>query len=173
MSSNLQEWSALLREGQKRSQGSLRRRITPETAVPYLSRARHGLRAVTGREPGNAHAWRLLSAAEEALLDYAKACAALEQALRLGGAGRRDLKKLALLREHRAWWDGLGLTPRQLFALRRCLEEELLGSPCDRSLSRTSTWVECAGLPDPDRVMAALVERGGYCDCEVLNNVAA
>jgi tetratricopeptide (TPR) repeat protein len=172
MSDNLQGLSALLREGQKRSAGSYRRRAPADAAVPYLLRARQGLRMVVRRYSGNAQAWRLLSEAEEALLDYVHARSALEKALALeDGAERRDLKKLALLREYEAWWGGLGLTPLQLAELGRCLEAALVDMPCDHTLSRTSMWLECSGLPNPDQIMQALGERGGYCDCEILNNV--
>jgi len=174
MADNLQEWTALLREGQRRSRGSLGRCTTRDAPVPYLLSERQGLRMVIRRHPGNAQAWLLLSPAEEALLEYANACSALEQALRLTErADRRDLKKLALLREYEAWWDGLGVTPEQLAELGRCLDAELHDCGCDRTLNRTSTWVECSGPPNPDRIMAALVERGGHCDCEVLDNVRA
>jgi hypothetical protein len=169
MSANL---SALLREGQRRSPGSYRRRAPADAAVAYLLQARQGLRAMARRQPGNMQAWRLLSQAEEALLDYANARSALERVLAFGGtADRRDLKKLALLREYEAWWGGLGLTPRQLEELGHCLEEALCDSPCDRTLSRTWTWLEFSGLPNPDRIMQTLGERDGYCDCQVLNNV--
>src|SRR5215470_5349178 len=113
MSDNLRELSELLREGQRRSrQGSYRRRRPADAAVCYWQEARDRLRMIVDQQPGNARAWRLLSQAEEALIDYRNARIAHEKALVLeGGADKRGLKKLALLREHEAWWRGLGLTP--------------------------------------------------------------
>jgi hypothetical protein len=173
MDENLRELSALLREGQKRSRQTSYRRRAPDTAaVSYLQRVRKGLRAIVEAETDNAAAWRLLSQAEEALLVYPKARTALEKVLALGGgANKRDLKKLAMLREHGLWWDGLGLTPEQVSELERYLRYTLASSHCDRTLRHTRAWLEQSRLPGTDRVVQALVERGGRCDCQVLNNV--
>jgi tetratricopeptide (TPR) repeat protein len=173
MSVNLQELSALLREGQRRSgQGSYGRRAPADAAVPYLRQARNGLRMIADQQPENAQAWRLLSQAEEALLDYGDARSAFEKALALNQrADRRDLKKLAALRECEAWWGGLGLTPLQLAELGRCLEMMLAASPCDHTPRYTRMWLERSGLPNFDHIVRALGNRGGHCDCEVLNNV--
>jgi len=173
MSDNLRELSALLREGQRRSgQGSCGRRTPADAAVPHLRQARSGLRTIAGQRPGDAQTWRLLSQAEEALLDYGNARSALEKALALEGrADRRDLKKLAALRELEAWWDGLGLTPLQLAELGGRLEKILSASPCDHTPRHTRVWLERSGLLNLDQIVRALWDRGGYCDCEVLNNV--
>jgi hypothetical protein len=80
MNDNLRELSELLREGQKRSQqGSYQRRAPTEAAVTYLRHARQGLRLIVETAPGNVEAWRLLSQAEGALLDYRLARIALEK----------------------------------------------------------------------------------------------
>lgn len=173
MNGNLQELSALLREGQRRSsQGSYRRRAPADAALPYLQQARHGLRLIAGQHPGNTQAWRLLSQAEEALLDYRNARIALEKVVALeGGADRRDLKKLASLREHEAWWDGLGVTPLQLEDLGRYLENMLSASPCDHTPRHARMWLEHSRLSNPDLIVRALEDRSGYCDCGILNNV--
>ena len=174
MDENLRELSALLREGQKRSpQTSHRRRAPDAAAVCCLQRARDDLRALVETETDNAAAWRLLSQAEEALLDYPKARTALEKVLALAvGANKRDLKKLAMLREHGLWWDGLGLTPELLSELEYYLRHTLASSPCDRTVRHTRAWLEHSRLPGTDRVVQALEERGGHCDCQVLSNVA-
>src|SRR5262245_4298424 len=101
---NLQELSELLRDGLKRSkQGSYERRAPATAALPYLRLARRGLRVLVKQQPGDAQAWRLLSQAEEALLDYRNARNALEKALSLEGTrSPKSLKKLALLREYEA-----------------------------------------------------------------------
>jgi Protein of unknown function (DUF2695) len=173
MDVNLRDLSELLREGQRRSrQGSYRRRSPDAAALPYLMQAREGLRRIVEEQPGNAQAWRLLAQAEEVLLDYRSARIALEKVLAFeGGTDRRDVKKLASLREHEAWWGGLGLTPAQLAELGCDLEMKLAGSPCDRTLRHTRTWLEHASLPIPDRVAQALEDCGGHCDCQVLHNI--
>jgi len=67
---------------------------------------------------------------------------------------------------------GIGLTPEQLSNLEVSLRETLVSSPCDRTLRHTRAWLEHSRLPGTDRVVQALAERGGNCDCQVLNNVA-
>ena len=133
--------------------------------------AREGLRRIVEVQPGNARAWRLLAQAEEVLLDYRSARIALEKVLAFDGVDRRDVKKPASLREHEAWWGGLGLSPAQLAELGSELEMKLAGSPCDRTLRHTRTWLEHASLPIPDQVAQALEDCGGYCDCQVFHNV--
>ena len=174
MDDNLRELSELLRQGQKRSgQPSYRRRAPANAANPYLLQARNGFRLIVEQQAGNAEAWRLLSQAEETLLGYRNARIALERVIALEPRpNRRDLKKLALLREHEAWWDGLGLTPEQLSELERYLEQTLSASPCDHTMRHTKMWLDHCGLLNPDRIRESLEHRGGYCDCEILHNVA-
>jgi Protein of unknown function (DUF2695) len=88
-----------------------------------------------------------------------------------GGDDRRDLKKLALLREHEAWWAGRGLTPSQLENLGRYLEDMLAPSPCDHTARHARMWLEGSRLSNPDQIVRALEDRSGYCDCGILNNV--
>src|SRR5262249_59961459 len=112
------------------------------------------------------------SQVEEALLDYRNARIAREKVLALqGGPDRRDLKKLALLRQHEAWWSGLGLTPMQLVELGRYEETMLAIAPCNHTLRHAQIWLERSGLPNPDQIVRALEDRSGHCDCEVLYNV--
>jgi len=174
MDDNLRELSELLRQGQKRSgQPSYRRRAPANAATPYLLQARNGFRLIVEQQPGNAEAWRLLSQAEENLLGYRNARIALERVIALElRPNRRDLKKLALLRECETWWDGLGLTPEQLSDLECHLEQTLPASPCDHTMRHTKMWLDHCGLLNPDRIREALEHRGGNCDCEVLHNVA-
>jgi len=173
MSSNLRELARLLQEGRGRSkQGSFRRRAPCPEAVPYLRQARDGLRLAVEAEPGNVEAWRLLSQAEELLLGYGKARVALERVLALKpGGDRRDLKRLALLRECEAWWSGLNLTPTQLAHLGDHLDGALAETLCNRTVRITRAWLDQSGLAIPDAIIEALRERGGYCDCGVLFNV--
>jgi len=174
MDGNLRELSELLRRGQKRSgQLSFRRRAPADAAAPYLRQARNGFRMIVEAQSGNAEAWRLLSQAEEALLGYRHARIALERAIALESRpNRHDLKKLALLREYEAWWDGLGLTPDQLSELQCYLEKTLTASPCNHTMRHTKAWLDHCGRLNAGRIREALERRGGYCDCEVLHNVA-
>jgi tetratricopeptide (TPR) repeat protein len=174
MDDNLQELSELLLQGQKRSgQSSYRRRAPANAAAAYIRQARNGFHLIVEEQPGNAEAWRLLSQAEETLLSYQNARIALERVIALEPRpNRRDLKKLALLREYEAWWEGLGLTPEQLSELECYLEKALPASPCDHTMRHTKVWLHARGLLNADRIREALERRGGYCDCEVLHNVA-
>jgi hypothetical protein len=63
------------------------------------------------------------------------------------------------------------LTPEQLDALHDHLET--YGEPvgCNRTTRVTEAWIGQNGL-NLDRVLESLHEAGGYCDCEVLANVA-
>lgn len=173
MTRSLAELREFLREGQRRSQqGSYKRRWPAPAAVFFLQQASQGLRTIVQERPAEREAWRLLSEAEEALLDYQNARIALEKVLALQpGTDRRDLKKLALLREYEAWWGGLRLTPVQLAQLGRHLEITLWRVACDRTLRHTLTWLERQALPDPNQIVRALEDRSGYCDCMVLRNV--
>jgi cytochrome c-type biogenesis protein CcmH/NrfG len=95
----LDELEALLREGMQRSrQTSLERRAPAFAAIPSLAKARAGLRGFVRAHADDARAWRLLSLAEETLLAYPLAIAALDRALALDGRrDKRDLKRLAAL----------------------------------------------------------------------------
>lgn len=63
------------------------------------------------------------------------------------------------------------ITPLQLAELGCYLEKMLTASPCNHTLRHTQVSLECSDLPNPDSGRAALEDRGGYCDCEVLHNV--
>jgi hypothetical protein len=84
---------------------------------------------------------------------------------------KRDLKKLALLREYEAKWRALGLSPEQLDALGRHLSSCLRTSPCDHTCRHTQEWLEATHVDAPDKVIRAMERQGGYCDCEVSYNV--
>jgi tetratricopeptide (TPR) repeat protein len=171
---NLQELSELLRDGLKRSmQGSYERRAPAKAALPYLRLARRELRVLADQQPGDARAWRLLSQAEEALLDYRNARAALEKALSLEATrSPKSLKKLALLREYEATWGEMGLHPEQLAELGRYLTHRLATSHCNHTMVQTDIWLGQLGIANPTSVKEAFERTGAYCDCEVLFNVA-
>lgn len=162
-----------LLKGQKLSgQGSYRRRAADEAAVPYLLNAKYGLKDYVERNPEDAEAWRLLSQAEESLLNYRAAIKSLQKAIAVGEWSRKDLKKLFLLKEHEEQWRELSLSPEQLETLGEYLElkVELMG--CNHTLRFTRKWLnQTVPKNKKENVLRALQNQGGFCDCEVLSNV--
>jgi hypothetical protein len=65
----------------------------------------------------------------------------------------------------------LPLPDEQLQALFDALDRKLAIRGCDHSRRLTRSFLEQRGLP-VDEVFSWLDEHGGYCDCEVLFNVA-
>ena len=65
------------------------------------------------------------------------------------------------------------LHPDQLRELHSylALTIEELGIPCDHTLSRTREWAVREGLV-VDEVLRSVREFGGYCDCEVMKQIA-
>jgi hypothetical protein len=169
----LKSLEEMLRQGQRLSmQGSYDRRAPAAEAVPFLVRARDGLKALASRASGEARVWQLLSLAHEALLEYGAALAAAGEAIRLSGRkDKRDLKRLAQLRESAAQWSEMPLSPTQLAQLGDYLREKLRGGIGERSLRWTESWLSEQRIPEPTKVIAALRNRGGFTDFEVLANV--
>jgi hypothetical protein len=164
---------ALLRGIKLSMQGSYARRIPAEEAVPHLEEARRGLRHLVEKDPMNVETWRLLSQAEECMLNYAGATTCLERAIELSKTGRKkDLRRLALLKESLRAWQDLLLTPDQLRELGECLVQagaEL--EPNGRTLMFTRQWLHDRGFADAEAVLEALRRRGAYTDFQVLQNV--
>lgn len=171
---SLEDLRQILIEGQRRSkQGSYMRRNPESAAVPFLIEARSGLRDFVRENDTNAEALRLLSQAEECLLNYFAARQSLERAIRLSvQKDKKDMKRLALFMEHENRWTELGLTPSQLEDLGKHLRVKLPESGCDHTLRFTLEWLQGAHDGKRKGVIEALRNRGGFCDCEVLNNVA-
>ena len=137
-----------------------------------LLKSRSGLRAFLEEQPEAADGWRLLSMAEECLLNYPAAEQALNKALELSlNRDKRDLKRLALLREYKAKWKALVLQPNDLVELGHYLEAQLADTPCDHSLRLTAEWLRRRGLSGTSAIQNGLRSQGGYSDCEVLANV--
>jgi hypothetical protein len=63
------------------------------------------------------------------------------------------------------------LSAEELEQLAAHLEESLLETGCDNTTRHTLEWLIARDTGDRDRVIEAIEERGGYCDCEVLHNV--
>jgi hypothetical protein len=173
MSKNLAELQGILIEGQRRSmQGSYMRRNPAPGAIPFLLEVRSGLKEYVEAHETEAQAWRLLSQAEECLLNYAAARRCLEKAVTLSERkDKKDLKRLALLKEYESQWADLNLTPTQLAELGNHLRARLSEQGCDHTFRFTQEWLQASNVGKTKGVMDALRNRGAYCDCEVLNNV--
>jgi len=178
MSSNLDELEATLREGMKLSQQpSMGRRAPASAAVPHLSKARAGLRQYVKDHPDEARAFRLLSLAEETLLGYKLAIAALERAIALSGGAekidKKDAKRLAMLKETGEEWAELPITPEQLRELGGYLKEKLESEPVERNLRWTEAWLRARGFDDDAlrRAREAFDDRGAFSDMQVFYNV--
>jgi hypothetical protein len=174
MSKNLAELQGILLEGQRRSmQGSYMRRNPAAGAIPFLLEARSGLKEYVEVHETDAQGWRLLSQAEECLLNYAAARHCLEKAMTCSERkDKKDMKRLALLKEYQSQWGDLALTPTQLVALGYHLQARVSEKGCDHTLRFTQEWLKAENVAKTKAVMDALRIQGGNCDCEVLNNVA-
>jgi len=170
----LQELRDALRQGMGMSmQRSYERRAPAAESLPILRKARDGLHQFVEGFPTNAEAWRLLSQAEESLLDFRQATACLEKAMEVAGTrSKSDLKRLVRLNEHAQAWATLGLSPDQLHELGLFLRSKGADNPAKgRSLSWTDEWLGDNEIPDRQRVLENLRARGGYSDFQVLYNV--
>ncbi len=172
---DLQSLEELLMQGQRLSmQGSYERRPPAAEAVPFLVRARDGLKQMATRSSANEQVWHLLSLAHEALLEYGPALAAAHEGMMLSGRkDKRDLKRIALLRQSAAQWNEMPLSPAQLTELSEYLRDKLAGGIGDRTLRWTEAWLSEQRMVEPDKVIAALRNRGGSTDFQVLSNVIA
>jgi hypothetical protein len=171
----LDEIQTLLDEGMRHSkQLSLGRRMPASAAIPFLSKARTQLRELVEREQENARAWRMLSLAEETLLSYPRAIAALEKAIGLGNRDKKDLKRLAALRAAAAQWTDLVLSPAQLADLGTTLAaRQTAGVASTDPLEGTKSWLRSQKFSDADiaKILKAMAAKGGNDDRNVLDNV--
>ena len=84
---------------------------------------------------------------------------------------KRELKRQFKEREQREAREKLGISEKQLRDLLDYLDEGFkLGLECDKTAQRTRDWIRAEGL-DEVLVTEALGQFGGFCDCEVVNNV--
>jgi hypothetical protein len=85
-------------------------------------------------------------------------------------------EKKRLKREHReklkqAFFDSLPMSKELFNQLFDFLDEHLEVSGCRRDLQLTSDFLKNKNI-SAESVVSFLREHGGYCDCEVLGNVA-
>jgi len=172
MNLDLQSIKLSLQEAMATSmQGSYDRRLPDKAVLPKFREVLRGLRIIVQEQP-SVETYRLLALAEEALLHYPAATAALEKAISLSSpADRKDLKRLALLREYSAKWSALGLTPQTLEQLGNFLDSELQRIPCDHTNRHTAAWIKANIGKGTPKILHALATIGGHCDCEVLSNI--
>ena len=83
-------------------------------------------------------------------------------------------RKLAELSERQAKEFEQSLPmPRELFeALFTFLDDRLGEAGCCDDTSLTEMFLAESRIPRPEKILAWLEGQGGYCDCEVLANVA-
>ncbi|WP_019413165.1 DUF2695 domain-containing protein [Paenisporosarcina sp. TG20] len=173
---NLNDLQNELIQGQKLSmQGSDQRRAPEKIAIPYLLSARKGLKEFVKQNEDNSLAWRLLSQAEEYLLNYNEAINCLQKVIELGGKDRKDrkdLRRLVMLKENGRQWQELNISPEQLELLGRYLEQKVESSGCNHTLTHTKEWLD-ENIPKnkKSKVIKSIQNQGGFCDCEVLMNV--
>jgi hypothetical protein len=84
---------------------------------------------------------------------------------------KKHMKRLALLMQYEYRWTELGLTPSQLEDVGTNLSVKLAENGCDHTLRFTLEWLEGTSRRGTKGFIEALRNRGGFCDCEVLNNV--
>lgn len=173
--SDLDELEKTLHEGMQlgrtRSSG---RRAPAAAGVPHLKRAQTGLRTYSAKHPADVRALRLLSLAEETMLNYGAALRALERAMELDESrDKRDLKRLALLKQSADEWTKLPLTPQQLAQLGRFLADKLEDAPGSRAFIWTERWLDDNGFAGEEkaRVLEAFEKRGAFSDMQVYYNV--
>src|SRR5262245_53606542 len=153
-------------------QGSYQRRAPAAQSVPYLIEVRGRLRKYARDNPVEAEAWRLLSQADECMLDYAAAIHHLERAMALmPKKDKPDLKRLAMLQSSYAGWAELHLTSTELNELGHYLVAHDRLDPEDRTMKHTIQWLMDHGRDDYSLVVDGLHNRGAFSDFQVLHNV--
>ncbi|SDH89685.1 Protein of unknown function [Actinokineospora alba] len=84
-------------------------------------------------------------------------------------AARKAILRELREQERARWWATLGLTSAQLDALHEHILANLIDC-CSGELELSEQWANQVGV-DWSRLEQALMELGGYCDCEVEANV--
>ena|SRR5688572_24119461 len=169
----ISELRALLISAQRLTgQSSYERRAPSPKSIPALLAVKSEITRFLSENPENAEAYRLLSKAQECLLDYPAALSNFETSLKLSNQrNKKDLKCLALLREYESKWKEFPLTPEELASLGRFLSDSLPPTGCDQSVKYTKQWLATNSPGKTAAKLQAIRLWGGTCDCGVLNNV--
>ena len=150
---------------------SYRRRGPNKESIPFLLHTITRLQEYIHRIPEDGEAWRLLSLAEEALLNFGAAAAWLRRVGQLSGLDRKDKKRLARLEEYKKDWIKLGLTPNELSSLGEHLAGHLRVEASRRDLRFTEEWLRANVPVRCQEVLDALQSRGAFSDFLVFHNV--
>lgn len=167
------ELRALLISAQRLTgQSSYERRAPSPKSIPALLAVKSEISQFLSENTENAEAHRLLSMAQECLLNYPAARSSFETSLTLSNQRNpKDLKHLALLREYESKWKDFPLTPEELENLGAYLSSSLLATGCNHSAEHTKQWLTKSSPGKLEAKLKAIRHWGGYCDCEVLANV--
>ena len=170
---SIAELRAMLTSAQKLTgQSSLERRAPSPEAVPALQAVSSEIAQFLAHNAEQAEGHRLLSSAQECLLNYPAARRTFETSLRLSGQRLpKDLKHLSLLLEYESKWKKFPLSPDDLADLGRFLRQALSSERCDHSARFTRQWLAQHSPDQQEEKLAAFGDWGGYCDCEVEANV--
>jgi Protein of unknown function (DUF2695) len=167
------ELRALLMSAQRlTAQSSYERRAPSPKSVPALLAAKSEVIQFLDKNAESTEAHRLLSMAQECLLNYPAARRSFEAALLLlNQRNPKDLKHLALLKEYESKWVDFPLTPEELASLGHFLAASLSETGCNNSAEQTKQWLTKHSPSKMEAKLKAIRHWGGYCDCEVLANV--
>lgn len=153
-------------------QSSYERRAPASKSVPALLAAKAEIAQFLVDNAESAEAFRLLSMAQECLLNYPAARSNFETAITLSNQRNpKDLKHLALLREYESKWAQAPLAPDELADLGNNLSSTLAQAGCNHSVEHTKQWLAAKSPGKQDAKLKAIRHWGGFCDCEVLANV--
>jgi hypothetical protein len=164
---------ALLKAMRASGQLSYARKAPRPEAVSQLLQVITSLQRYLDVNPKCSEAWRLLSLAEEGLLNYGAAAATLRRAIQFSEATQKDKKRLERLKEYGLSWSNLSLTPAELNSLREFLLENRRSWEGNRDLQFTGQWLEAFAPMRRQEVIHLLEERGANSDFQVFHNVAS
>lgn len=83
---------------------------------------------------------------------------------------RKELRRAAEARQRAAEEAGLPVARQVLWALFDHLDQSLAAAGCEHSMRLTQQFLASRSIL-PESVIPWLGRYGGYCDCEVLDNV--
>jgi hypothetical protein len=139
-------------------------------AVKPLLELRAAIKEYLSQNENDIEALRAACYVECYLMNYKSGLAYLQKVAALSGE-RKDKQKLTALSELVDSFKTLSLSPDELVRLGDYLDEAL--ESCDHSLKLTKIWLkENIDKKRHGRIIKGLQNSGGYCDCEVLSNVA-